>query len=49
MATTSDALKALIVELYVGGMSQRDIVYSLEKALGQFVLLESTVRELTDP
>lgn len=29
-------------------MSQRDIGYSLEKALGQFVLSKSTVSELTD-
>ena len=48
MATTSDVLKRLIVEMYVGGMSQRDIEYSLESALGQFVLSKSTVSELTD-
>lgn len=48
VATTSDVLKQLIVELYVGGMSQRDIEYSLEKAVGQFVLSKSTVSELTD-
>ena len=29
-AKTSDVLKRLIVEMYVGGMSQRDIEYSLE-------------------
>ena len=40
-------LKRLIVEMYVGGMSQRDIEYSLESALGQFVLSKSTVSELT--
>ena len=28
-ATTSDVLKRLILEMYVGGMSQRDIEYSL--------------------
>jgi len=28
VATTSDVLKRLIVEMYVGGMSQRDIAYS---------------------
>jgi hypothetical protein len=39
----------LIVEMYVGGMSQRDIEYSLESALGQFVLSKSTVSELTTP
>src|SRR5262247_1452345 len=31
MATTSDVLKRLIVEMYVGGMSQRDIEDSLER------------------
>jgi putative transposase len=48
MARTSDVLKRLIVEMYVGGMSQRDIEYSLEKALGQFVLSKSTVSELSE-
>jgi transposase-like protein len=48
VATTSDVLKRLIVEMYVGGMSQRDIEYSLESALGQFVLSKSTVSEMTD-
>ncbi len=48
VATTSDVLKQLIVEMYVGGMSPRDIEYSLENALGQFVLSKSTVSELTD-
>ena len=48
MATTSDVLKRLIVEMYVGGMSQRDIEYSLEQAVGQFVLSKSTVSELSE-
>lgn len=48
LANTSEVLKTLIVEMYAGGMSQRDIAYSLEKALGQFVLSKSTVSELTD-
>jgi transposase-like protein len=48
VATTSDVLKRLIVEMYVGGMSQRDIEYSLESAVGQFILSKSTVSELTD-
>jgi putative transposase len=48
VATTSDVLKRLIGEMYVGGMSQRDIEYSLESALGQFVLSKSRVSELTD-
>jgi transposase-like protein len=47
MASTSDVLKRLIVEMYVGGMSQRDIEYSLESALGHFVLGKSTVSELS--
>jgi putative transposase len=46
-ANTSEILRALIVEMYAGGMSQRDIEYSLEKALGQFVLSKSAVSELT--
>ncbi len=48
LAKTSEVLKTLIVEMYTGGMSQRDIEYSLEKALGEFVLSKSTVSELTD-
>jgi putative transposase len=48
VATTSDVLKRLIVEMYVSGMSQRDIEGSLESALGQFVLSKSTVSEMTD-
>ncbi len=48
VATTSDVLKRLIVEMYAGGLSQRDIEFGLEKALGQFVLSKSTVSELTD-
>jgi putative transposase len=48
VATPSDVLKRLMVELYVGGMSQRDIEYSLESALGHFVLSKSTVSELSD-
>jgi transposase-like protein len=48
LANTSEILKTLIVEMYAGGMSQRDIEYSLEKALGQFILSKSTVSELTE-
>jgi putative transposase len=48
LANTSEVLKSLIVEMYAGGMSQRDIEFSLEKALGQFVLSKSTVSELSD-
>jgi putative transposase len=49
VAKTNDVLKRLIVEMYAGGLSQRDIESGLEKALGQFVLSQSTVSELTDP
>jgi transposase-like protein len=48
VAKTSEVLRRLIVEMYAGGLSQRDIEYGLEKALGQFVLSKSTVSELTD-
>jgi transposase-like protein len=45
---TSHVLKQLILEMYVGGMSQRDIEYSLEQAVGQFVLSKSAVSELSE-
>jgi transposase-like protein len=45
---TSEILKTLIVEMDAGGMSQRDIESSLEKALGQFVLSKSAVSDLTE-
>jgi putative transposase len=48
VASTSDVLRRLIVERYAGGMSQRDIEYGLEKAVGQFLLSKSTVSALTD-
>jgi putative transposase len=48
VGVTSDVLKRLIVEMYVGGMSQRDIEYSWEKAVGQLVLSKSTVSELSE-
>ena len=34
--------------MYAGGMSQRDIEGALEKALGQFVVSKSAVRDLTE-
>jgi hypothetical protein len=37
-----DMLKKLIVELDVGGMSQQDIEYGLEQAVGHFLLSQST-------
>jgi transposase-like protein len=48
VGTTSEVLKKLIVEMYVGGMSQRDIEYGLEQAVGQFVLSKSTVSEIAE-
>jgi putative transposase len=48
VAKTSEVLKRLIVERSAGGLSQRDIEYGLERALGQFVLSKSAVSELTD-
>ena len=48
MAKTSDVLKGLNCRDVWGGMSQRDIEYSLEKALGQFVLSKRTVSELSE-
>jgi len=48
LANTSALLKTLIVERYAGGMSQRDIEYRLEKALGQFVLSKSAGSALTE-
>lgn len=48
VARTSDVLQQLILERSVGGLSQRDIEYSLEQALGQVVLSKRTVGELTE-
>ena len=48
LANTRESLKRVIVEMYAGGLSQRDIEYSLEKALGQFILSKSAVSEMTD-
>jgi transposase-like protein len=48
LAKTSDHRKTLIVEMFVGGMSQRDIAAALEKALGQFVLSKSAISTMTD-
>ena len=48
LGRTSDVLATLIVEMYAGGMSQRDIEEALEKALGQFVLSKSAISEITD-
>ena len=48
LSNTSEALKDLVVEMYIHGMSQRDIEQALEKALGQFVLSKSSVSEISE-
>jgi transposase-like protein len=48
MSHTSEVLKKLIVEMYVGGMSQRDIEQGLESAVGHFLLSQSTVSEIAE-
>jgi transposase-like protein len=48
VATPSAVLKRLIVERSVGGMSQRDIEYGLEQAVGQCVLSTSTVSPIAE-
>ena len=45
---TSEVLKKLIVEMYVGGMSQRDIEQGLESAVGHFLLSQSTVSDIAE-
>ena len=45
---TREVLKQLIVELYVGGMSQRDIEQGVEKAVGHLLLSQRTVREIAE-
>jgi transposase-like protein len=48
VGNTSEVLKKLIVEMYVGGMSQRDIEYGLEQAVGPFVLSKRTVSDIAE-
>src|SRR4249920_3851760 len=48
MSHTSEVLKKLIVEMYVGGMSQRDIEQGLESAVGHFLLAQRTVSEIAE-
>ena len=45
---TSEVLKTLIVEMYVGGMSQRDSEQGLEKAVGHFLVSQSTVSDIAE-
>jgi putative transposase len=48
LGRTSDVLTTLLVEMYAGGMSQRDIEMALEKAFGQFVVSKSAISEMTE-
>lgn len=48
LGRTSDVLTRMIVEMYAGGLSQRDIESALEKALGQFVVSKSAVSDITE-
>lgn len=48
LGRTSEVLPRLIVEMYAGGMSQRDMESALAKALGPFVVSKSAVSEITD-
>lgn len=48
LGCTSEGLTTLIVEMYAGGMSQRDIEAALEKALGQFVVSKSAISDITE-
>jgi len=48
VSRTSEVLKKLIVEMYVGGMSQRDIEQGLEKAVGHFLVSQSPVSEMAE-
>lgn len=48
MDKTSEHLSELVKEMYVNGLSQRDIEESLKNALGQFVLSKNSVSLMTD-
>jgi putative transposase len=48
VSRTSEVLKKLIVEMYVGGMAQRDIESGLENAVGHFLVSKSTVSALAE-
>lgn len=45
---TSEQLKDLVIEMYVRGMSTRDIESALEASLGGFVLSKSSVSEMSE-
>ena len=48
LQSLSGQLRDLITEMYVCGMSTRDVEEALERALGGFVLSKSSVSEITD-
>ena len=48
LGRTRDVLTRMIVEMYAGGMSQRDIESALEKALGQCVVSQRAVSDSTE-
>jgi putative transposase len=48
VSKTSEVLKKLIVEMYVGGMSQRDIEQGLESAVGHFLVSKSTISDIAE-
>jgi putative transposase len=43
----SEALENLVIEMYVNGLSVRDIESSLERAMGTFVLSDTSVSEIS--
>ena len=45
---TSETLRSLVLEMYVNGMSTRDIEHSMEAAMGEFALSKSTVSRLSE-
>lgn len=48
LGRTSEQLKDLVIEMYVRGMSTRDIESALEEALGGFVLSKSSVSTMSE-
>ena len=45
---TSDGLTTLLVEMYAGGMAQRDLASALEQALCQCVLSKHAMSNITE-
>lgn len=48
LGRTSEQLKDLVIEMYVRGMSTRDVESALEQALGGFVLSKSSVSTISE-